>query len=229
MKAPRLPVMIEGRHAEVLEEARVLARAVEPMAIEADESSVIHQPMADALAASGLCSLMVPAKYGGRFETVDPLAACLVREALMKTSSHIDSLFALQGIGSYAISMVGSEEQREKWLPAVGRCEARAALALTEPVAGSDLKSVRTKVTARDGDLIVEGSKSFISNAGEADFYTTLVREDDGHSLILIPADADGVTVTPAPEIIATLFLSLMCTPFMRSTGFSRLERSPVT
>lgn len=198
-----LRTTLESRHAEVLEEARALARSVEPMAIEADESSVLHRPTADALAASGLCSLMVPAKYGGRFETVDPLAACLVREALMKTSSHLDSLFALQGIGSYAISLAGSEEQREQWLPAVARCEARAALALTEPVAGSDLKGVTTRVVERDGQLIVDGAKSFISNAGEADFYTTLVREGEGHSLILIPADTEGVTVTPAPEIIA--------------------------
>lgn len=78
-----LPVVIDDRHAEVLDEARALARAVEPMAMEADECSILHRPTAVALAESGLCSLMVPAKYGGRFETVDPLAACLVREALM--------------------------------------------------------------------------------------------------------------------------------------------------
>ena len=198
-----LPVVIDDRHAEVLDEARALARAVEPMAMEADECSILHRPTAVALAESGLCSLMVPAKYGGRFETVDPLAACLVREALMKTSSHLDSLFALQGIGSYAISLAGSEEQREEWLPRVASCDARAALALTEPVAGSDLKGVTTKVVELGGELIVDGSKSFISNAGEADFYTTLVREGEGHSLVLIPAVTEGVTVTPTPEIIA--------------------------
>ena len=198
-----LPVVIDDRYAEVLDEARALARAVEPMAMEADELSILHRPTAVALAESGLCSLMVPAKYGGRFETVDPLAACLVREALMKTSSHLDSLFALQGIGSYAISLAGSEEQREEWLPAVASCDARAALALTEPVAGSDLKGVTTKAVELGGELIVDGSKSFISNAGEADFYTTLVREGEGHSLVLIPAVTEGVTVTPTPEIIA--------------------------
>ena len=171
--------------------------------MEADESSTLHEGIADALRASALGELMVPGAYGGRFESVDPLAVCLAREALMKTSSHLDSLFALQGIGSYAISRAGTDAQREEWLPKVARCETFAALARTEPVAGSDLKGITTSVEERYGELVLNGAKSFISNAGVAGFYTTLAKDGDGYSLLLVPPDVAGLTVGPAPELIA--------------------------
>ena len=98
-----------------------MAAAVDHVAMEADESSTLHPVVADALRDSNLSELMVPASHGGRFDEIDPLAVCLAREALMKTSSHLDSLFALQGIGSYAISRAGSDEQRAEWLPKVAR------------------------------------------------------------------------------------------------------------
>ena len=190
-------------HRAVVSEARALAASVEAVAMEADESSTLHPGVADALRASALGELMVPAAYGGRFEQIDPLAVCLAREALMKTSAHLDALFALQGIGSYAIARAGTDEQRAEWLPRVARCEAIAALALTEPVAGSDLKGIATTATERGGELVINGAKSFISNAGFAAFYTTLVKEGDGYSLVLVPADAAGLEISPSPEIIA--------------------------
>ncbi|MDG2428270.1 MAG: acyl-CoA dehydrogenase family protein [Acidimicrobiales bacterium] len=194
---------LSERHRSVVSEARTLAASVEAVAMEADESSTLHPVVVDALRTSTLSELMVPAAYGGRFEKIDPLAVCVAREALMKTSAHLDSLFALQGIGSYAISRAGTAAQRSEWLPLVARCEAIAALALTEPVAGSDLKAISTTATERNGELVISGSKSFISNAGAAAFYTTLVREGDGYSLVLVPADTAGLTISPSPEIIA--------------------------
>ena len=190
-------------HRAVVNEARVLAASVEDVALEADESSTLHPGIVEALRASALGELMVPAAYGGRFEQVDPLAVCLAREALMKTSAHLDALFALQGIGSYAIARAGTDEQRAHWLPRVANCEAIAALALTEPVAGSDLKGITTTAVERGGDLVINGAKSFISNAGVAAFYTTMVKEGDGYSLVLVPADTAGLEISPSPEIIA--------------------------
>ena len=198
-----LPIEISSDHKQMIDECRALANEVEPFSIEADESSVMHAPTLDAFRSSGLSNLMVPAAYGGRFDEVDPLAVCLAREVFMKTSSHLDSLFALQGIGSYAISRAGSESQKEEWLPSVGKGDALAALALTEPVAGSDLKGINTKAEVTKDGLILTGAKSFISNAGSASFYTTLAKEGDGYSLFLVPADVDGLTVSPSPEIIA--------------------------
>ena len=190
-------------HRAVVGEARALAEAVETVAAEADERSAPHPAVVEALRASALGELMVPAAHGGRFERVDPLAVCLAREALMKASAHLDALFALQGIGSYAIARAGTDEQRARWLPRVASCEAFAALALTEPVAGSDLKGITTTMAERDGELVIDGAKSFISNGGFAAFYTTMVKEGDGYSLVLVPADADGLAASPSPEIIA--------------------------
>ena len=194
---------LDARYGELLEEARQVAAKVEPFAHEADDSSVIHEPTLAVLRSSSLSQLVVPAAFGGRFEQVDPLAVCLARQAIMKVSSHLDSLFALQGIGSYAISVAGTEDQKAEWLPKVAGAEILAALALTEPVAGSDLKSVTTTLEPAGDSLVLSGKKSFISNAGAAGFYTTLAREGDGYSLVLVPADAPGVSVSPSPEIIA--------------------------
>ncbi|AEA24778.1 Butyryl-CoA dehydrogenase [Pseudonocardia dioxanivorans CB1190] len=185
------------------EEARAVAASVADIAAEADAMSEIHPGIREALRASGLSALMVPAAYGGRPESVDPLAVCLVREVFMRASSHLDSMFALQGIGSYAITVGGTDEQRAQWLPRVASLEVLAALALTEEQAGSDLKNVATTVVEKDGGLLLRGAKSFISNAGAADFYVTLVTEDAGLSLVLVPADAPGVSVAPSPELIA--------------------------
>ncbi len=199
----RVPVPLDERRQAVMDEAIGLAAAVEPFAMEADEMSVLHEGVASALRSSALSEIMVPAEFGGRFERIDPLAVCLARQVLMRTSSHLDSLFALQGIGSYAISRAGTDEQRAEWLPKVASCETFAALALTEPVAGSDLRGITTTVEERGGELVLNGAKSFISNAGVAGFYTTMAKEEDGYSLVLVPADSAGLSVTAAPEIIA--------------------------
>ncbi len=207
----------------IQQQARATAAQAAPFAAEADECSLVHQPTLDVLRASGLCSLMVPAAHGGRHERVDPLAVCVVREALMRASSHLDSLFALQGIGSYAIAVAGTDEQREEWLPRVAGAEVLAALALTEPVAGSDLRGIETTLVDHGGEVELNGAKSFISNAGAAGFYTTLAREQDRFSLVLVPADAPGVSVTASPEIIAPHVLGEVSFDRVRLPASARL------
>jgi acyl-CoA dehydrogenase len=185
-------------------EARALAASVADLAVAADESSQVHPGMLEALRASGLASLMVPAAYGGRLQRLDPLAICVVREALMATSAHLDSLFALQGIGSFAITAGGSPTQKQAWLPDVGSARKLAALALTEPEAGSDLRRLTTRLeTSGNGRLRLHGTKSFISNGGAAAFYVSLAREADGFTMVLVPADVSGITVTPTPVLMA--------------------------
>jgi len=194
---------LEPVYRELQEEARAVAAAVEPMAAEADAMSTVHPGVRDALAASGLWELLVPAAHGGRFELVDPLAVAVVREVLMATSAHMDSLFALQGIGSFAITTGGSDEQRAAWLPRVATGDALAALALTEPVAGSDLKSITTELVPDGDGYLLRGAKSFISNGGAAAFYTVLARDGDAHTMVLVPGESEGIGVEPTPEIIA--------------------------
>jgi len=194
---------LDEKYLEIQHTARELCQSIAHIADEIDESSEPHPEIQAALKASGLCRLMVPAEYGGSFEKIDPLAICVAREVMMTTSCHLDSLFALQGIGSYGITAVGSTEQREHWLPKIASCDALAGLALTEEDAGSDLKSVTTELVASAEGLRLNGTKAFISNAGSAAFYEVFAKEGDGLSMILVPADAQGVSTTPAPELIA--------------------------
>jgi acyl-CoA dehydrogenase len=112
-------------------------------------------------------------------------------------------LFAMQGIGSFPVSSGASDAVRKRWLPLVGSTEAIAALALTEPDVGSDLKAITTSLRVDGDELVVTGHKSFITNAGDADFYSVLCKENDGYSLVFVPADTRGVTVTRPHQIIA--------------------------
>jgi acyl-CoA dehydrogenase len=190
-------------YVNVRAEALAVARAVEPFAAEADAMSTLHPGVAAALASSRLSQLMVPAAHGGRFERLDPLAIAVVREALMGTCSHLDSLFGLQGIGSYALTRGGSEDLKAAWLPEVAAGRALAALALTEPETGSDLKQLSTTLTQESGALRLRGRKAFISNGGAAAFYSVLAREGEGFSMVFLPADTPGLKISPTPEIIA--------------------------
>src|SRR5690625_3353566 len=195
---------------EIRSEAEEVAAAAEPFAVEADAMSTEHDGIRRILAESDLWRLTVPSCWGGRFEQVDPVAVCVVREVLMATSAHLDSMFALQGIGSYALALGGSDDLRNEWLPKVASGEVLAALGLTEQDAGSDLKNIVSEVQrTSDGEtLVLNGNKAFISNGGAAGFYTVLAKEEGALSLFLVPAAAPGLTVSPAPEIIAPHILA---------------------
>jgi acyl-CoA dehydrogenase len=191
------------RYLGLQSQARELAASCADIANRADESDQIDPEIRARLKASGLAEVMVAARYGGRFEEVDSLAATVVREALAYESAHLDSVFAMQGIGSYALSVSASDHIAKTWLPKVASLDAIAALALTEPEVGSDLRSLATTVVQDADELIVNGHKSFITNAGDADFYSVLAREGDAFSLVFVPADAPGVSVTHPHQIIA--------------------------
>ena len=192
----------------IREEAKKVAAAAEPYAVEADAMSTAHAGIREILAGSELWRLTVPSRWGGRFEQVDPLAVCVVREVLMATSSHLDSMFALQGIGSFGLALGGSDALRDEWLPKVASGEVLAALGLTEEDAGSDLKNIVTEVRSGPDGLVLNGNKAFISNGGAAGFYSVLAKENDALSMFLVPADAPGLSVTPTPEIIAPHILA---------------------
>lgn len=194
---------LSPEHREIQTRARELAAAVEPFAGEADEYVEVHPKVRSLLAESGLARLVVPAAYGGVADVLDPLAIAIVREALMYSSAHLDSMFGMQGVGSYSLSIGGSEELKKEWLPKVAALEAIAGLALTEPDVGSDLRAITTTMVADGDQLVLNGRKSFITNGGAADLYCTLVREGDGWSMVLVPASVPGVAVERGAELIA--------------------------
>lgn len=188
---------------ELRDQAAEVARSVADIAAEADEASAPDPRIARVLADSGMTRLLVPRAYGGSTDDVDAVNATVVRESFMSVCSHLDTMFCMQGIGSFAITRGGSEAMKEHWLPKVASLEVLAALALTEPDVGSDLRSITTEVRVEGDSLVVNGAKSYISNGGFAGFYSTLCKEGDGYSMVLVPADAPGVSATPTPTIIA--------------------------
>lgn len=194
---------LDDNHRRIQEQARAVAAEIDPMADEADAATDLHEPTRAALAASGLAGHVVPAAYGGHSEELDPLTIALIREQFMMSSAHLDSLFGVQGIGSYTLTVGGSEELKHHWLPKVASVEAIAAIALTEPEVGSDLRAITTDIEEVEGGLRVSGRKSFITNGGEASFYCVLGREGDGYSMAFVPADAEGLTTRAADNLIA--------------------------
>jgi acyl-CoA dehydrogenase len=150
------------------------------------------------LAGAGLLASAVPAPHG----SMDLRSLVVVREGLAYFSGLADSAFAMQGLGSFPVVRAGSEVQKGRWLPAIVSGEMLAAFAVTEPEAGSDMASVRTRAEKDGGLWRLEGVKTFISNAGIAGLYTVLARssEGEGHkglSFFLVDAEAPGIVVRP--------------------------------
>jgi acyl-CoA dehydrogenase len=193
---------LDARYDDLQREARAVIEAIAPAERE-PVSGGLSPLLVKEFRASGLSRFMVPGRFGGHTERVDPVAVCLIREVLMNASSQLDAMFSLQGIGTYALSLAGDPQLQQHWLPRVASGEVLAAMALTEPDAGSDLKSCTTTIRAEGDELVLNGHKSFISHAAVADVITVFGREGDGWSLVCGPAGTPGLSVRPGPDLIA--------------------------
>lgn len=134
-------------------------------------------------------------------------ALCISREIFAYHSGLADFVFAMQGLGSVPLSLYGSPELKQRWLAKVATGDAVAAFAISEPDAGSDVAAMKT-TARRDGDtFVVNGTKTWISNAGIADFYVTFCRFPAGgeksYVALLVEAGAKGLTVSERIEVIA--------------------------
>ena len=159
------------------------------------------------LGAAGWLRWAVPAAFGGARESLDVRALCLVRETLARHSGLADFAFAMQGLGSGPISLFGSEAQRLRYLPPVVAGRAVAAFALSEAHAGSDVAAMRTRAR-RDGDgYVLDGEKTWISNAGIADHYVVFCRFPEGgeksYAAFVVDADAPGLRVSARIDVTA--------------------------
>lgn len=138
----------------------------------------------------------------------DVRSLALARETLAYHSALADFAFAMQGLGSGAISLFGTVEQKRQWLPKVASGEIIAAFAMTEPECGSDAANLQTSAM-RDGDQwVIVGEKSYISNGGIADFYLTFARTGEaegsrGLSAFIVPADSGGLAIESRIEVVA--------------------------
>ncbi len=161
-----------------------------------------------ALGAAGWLRYCVPAAYGGALPALDSRALCIARETLAYHDGLADFAFAMQGLGSGAITLAGSTAQCERWLPLVARGEAIAAFALSEPDAGSDVAALTTRATREGNFWRLDGCKTWISNGGIADFYCVFARTGDGPgtrgiSAFIVPADAPGLAIAERIDVIA--------------------------
>ncbi|WP_298830386.1 acyl-CoA dehydrogenase family protein [uncultured Piscinibacter sp.] len=148
------------------------------------------------------------AAYGGAAEAIDTRAICLLRETLAWHHGLADFAFAMQGLGSGAISLAGTPQQRARYLPRVAEGRALAAFALSEPGAGSDVAALLCNAHD-DGDAyVIDGEKTWISNGGIADFYVVFARTGEapgsrGISAFIVDAGTKGFEIAQRIDVIA--------------------------
>ena len=146
--------------------------------------------------------------YGGAGEQIDTRAICLIRVTLARHSGLADFAFAMQGLGSGAISLAGSDEQKTRYLSLVARGEAISAFALSEPDAGSDVAAMACEARLEGDHYVINGEKTWISNGGIADFYVVFVRTGEaagsrGLSALIVEAGTPGFEIVERINVIA--------------------------
>jgi acyl-CoA dehydrogenase len=171
------------------------------------------------------------AAFGGHAEAIDTRAICLIREALARHAGLADFAFAMQGLGSGAISLFGSDANKEHYLPKVASGGMIAAFALSEPDAGSDVAAMQCAAVldVNGGDYVLNGEKTWISNGGIADFYVVFARTGEapgarGISAFIVDADTPGLEIAEridviAPHPLARLKFNACRVPFAQRLG----------
>ena len=201
---------------------RNLARELDAWA--AQHIAQAHGPDVDAecralvrsLGAAGWLAHAVGGRdWGGAADAIDTRAICLIRETLARHSGLADFAFAMQGLGSGAISLDGTPAQQAAYLPRVASGQAIAAFALSEPDAGSDVAAMACSARADGSDYVLDGEKTWISNGGIADFYVVFARTGEGDesgatrrgarglSAFIVDAGTPGFEIAERIEVIA--------------------------
>ncbi|MFW5899464.1 MAG: acyl-CoA dehydrogenase family protein [Jiangellaceae bacterium] len=163
----------------------------------------VNRELVKALGSSGLLARVFPERsYQPR-----ALELCLLREGLATVSTEAETALALQGLGTYPIVLGGAADLVTRWVPAVAAGDAVAALAMTEPEAGSDAGALRLRAEPDGDGWRLTGEKTWISNAPEADFYCVLARTTPdagarGISAFVVPGDRPGLSGEPV-ELVA--------------------------
>jgi len=183
---------LDERHVTLAAQVGEFAtRVLAPLAEPADDQAARAQ-------ARDLLGKLGAAKWFEPIRDQDWRACCVVREALAAASPLADAVFALQALGVVPMLLSGNDAMRKRWLEPAIQGRAMASFAMTEPDAGSDAASLGTKAE-QDGDsYVLTGTKTFISNAGIADFYTVFAttdgtKRDKGIACFVVPADTPGL------------------------------------
>ncbi|KAF0164231.1 MAG: acyl-CoA dehydrogenase [Rhodocyclaceae bacterium] len=145
---------------------------------------------------------------GGKYDVIDTRAICLLRETLARHSGLADFAFAMQGLGSGAITLHGTPQQKQRYLTKVAAGEAIAAFALSEPNSGSDVAAMSCAARRDGNDYVLDGEKTWISNGGIADFYVVFARTGEapgsrGLSAFIVDATTPGLEIAERINVIA--------------------------
>jgi acyl-CoA dehydrogenase len=181
---------------------------IEPNSAERPDTIAQALDFLQRLAKGGWLRYTVPGAYGGIHPQLEVRSLALIRCALARHSGLADVMFAMQGLGSFPITLAGSGPLQQAYLPRVANGQAVAAFALTEPQAGSDAAAMESTARRDSGDYVLDGTKRFISNAGIADFYTVFAKTDPaqgrkGISAFVVEKDRPGFEVVRQMEVIA--------------------------
>jgi alkylation response protein AidB-like acyl-CoA dehydrogenase len=194
---------LSDEHEALRETARQVAEAkIAPFAAEVDAAARFPREALDALTGAGLHATHIPEEYGG--EGADALATALVIEEVARVCASSSLIPAVNKLGTVPVLLSGSERLKRACLPPVARGEALFSYALSEADAGSDAAGMRTRA-AREGDWwVLNGTKTWITNAGESRFYTVMAVTDPslgarGISAFVVEKTDPGVSFGP-PE-----------------------------
>jgi acyl-CoA dehydrogenase len=202
----------QAQHIEI---GNCLADWLPKQAVDESDDRAACQAWVKHLGANQWLRYCVPASHGGAFEKIDSRALVILRENLAFHSALADFAFAMQGLGSGAISLAGSPELQKHYLPQIARGEKIAAFALSEPDAGSDVSAIKTIATSSintgASSLIsyqIDGKKTWISNGGIADFYCVFAKTDThagsrGISAFVVDASAPGLDSSEQIQVMA--------------------------
>jgi len=150
----------------------------------------------------------VPQEFGGARDKVAARDLCILREELARGDALADTMFGMQALGSFPITLAGSAAQKQNYLPRVASGAAIAAFAITEPEAGSDVASLQTTAVRQGKQFVLNGTKRFISNAGIADFYVVFAstapeKKAKGVSAFIVDANAPGLAVKEKTKVLS--------------------------
>ncbi len=178
---------------------------------------------------AGWLRYCVPQAFGGALAQLDSRALVILRETLAFHSPLADFAFAMQGLGSGAITLAGTRSQQETYLQAVARGDKIAAFALSEPEAGSDVAAMTTSAAVDGETVVLDGVKTWISNGGIADYYcvfakTDMARGTRGITAFIVDADNPGLDDSEhlqvmAPHPLATVRLQACRIPASAQLG----------
>jgi acyl-CoA dehydrogenase len=195
---------------------------------EADDRAACRE-WVQRLGDAGWLRYVVPASHGGAWEHLDSRALVIIRETLSQFSPLADFAFAMQGLGSGAITLAGTPAQQAHYLPAVATGQMIAAFALSEPEAGSDVAGMQTHVTPADNGFVMNGCKTWISNGGLAHFYVVFAKSDRaagarGITAFIVDADTAGLNddthlQVMSPHPLATLHFEHCALPASSQLG----------